>query len=173
MSEIQRFDIRGEQWGIAKRTDGLGAFCWAEQVKNYKQSYHTALAWNIVVSLACAIFAAGLVFHKHDPQPVQTVSEEEYQQVVQEERRAQAEKATLRKQLADEHARRLLTDKMLQTSNANNAKLVRQLKEVQASVPTLPIIESSLRKEAATDVGFKAAVARNFGREIAGRVEVR
>lgn len=169
---MERFDIRGSDWGLQRRQDGLGAFCWAEVALGVKQSYQASRIWNIVLALACAILSAYLVYHKHDPQPVQ-VSEAEYRAAQQQAQQAQVEKAALLRRIEDLSAIRRNLSAQLRTQNANNAKLVQQLKDLQASVPPLPIIQEAVRKEAATDAGFKAAVARNFGREIAGRIEMR
>lgn len=70
MSEIQRFDIRGEQWGIMHRTDGLGAFCWADDLLWERRQRKMAYVINVIVVLVCAVLAGYLVYHKHDPQPV-------------------------------------------------------------------------------------------------------
>lgn len=70
MSEIQRFDIRGESWGIVKRTDGLGAFCWYDEAVSYRRQYWMALIINIVVVLACAVLVALLVHEKTSHGPV-------------------------------------------------------------------------------------------------------
>lgn len=145
------------------------------EIYQYKQSYYMTLFFNGLLAVGCAILAAYIIFHKHDPQPVQqaAVSEEEYQEVVQKEQQAQAEKATLRKQLADEHARRLLADKRIKSLNMTVAQHQQQLKDLQVSVPPQPIILEAIRKEAATEKGLRQAVARSFGGEIAGRIEVR
>ena len=70
MSEIQRFDIRGESWGIVERTDGLGAFCWYDEAAWYKRQYWMALLINVVVILVCAVLAALLVHEKASRGPV-------------------------------------------------------------------------------------------------------
>lgn len=172
---MERFDVRNGEWGFAKVTpDKYGAFCYAVHALRYKKRFHLSAVCNVLLVVACAVLSGYLSYHKHDPQPVAKpeVSAEEYQQAVQLAERKEAEKATLRKQLADEHARRLLGDKMLQASNANNAKLVKQLEALQVSVPAQPIVLEAIRKETATPQGFRQAVARSFGGEIAGRVRV-
>jgi hypothetical protein len=143
----------------------------AIEIDRYKQSSYVARFFNWLVAIQCAVLAACIVFHKHDPVPVQ-VSAEEHQAVVQKERQAQAEKATLRKQLADEHARRLLADKMIKSLNATVAQHQQQLKDLQVSVPTQPIILEAIRKEAATPQGFRQAVDRAFGNGIGARIKV-
>lgn len=67
---IQRFDIRGEQWGLVERQDGLGAFCYYHDAAWYQRQYIMALVINVVVVFACIFLSSYLVYHKHDPQPV-------------------------------------------------------------------------------------------------------
>lgn len=171
---MERFDIRGSDWGLQRRQDGLGAFCWAAQVEECQKQCNRDRLIAIIVAVACAVLAAYLSVGKHDPQPVQqaAVSEEEYQEVVQKEQQAQAEKATLRKQLADEHARRLLADKRIKSLNMTVAQHQQQLKDLQVSVPTQPIIMEAIRKEAATEKGLRQAVARSFGNDIAAHIQI-
>lgn len=77
MSEIQRFDIRGESWGIVERTDGLGAFCWYEEAAWYKRGYFIAIVTSIIVSLAFGFVCSLLVYEKasHGPAPVPTMAQ--------------------------------------------------------------------------------------------------
>lgn len=168
---MERFDIRGSDWGLQRRQDGLGAFCWAEVALNYKQGYYMGLIFNIIISIVCAILAAYLVFHQHDPQPVQ-VSEEEYRAAQQQAQQAQAERAALLRRIEDLGAIRRNLSAQLRTQNANNAKLVQQLKDLQASVPPLPVIQEALRKETATPQGFRQAVDRAFGNGMGARIKV-
>lgn len=172
---MERFDIGGNEWGIKHRTDGLGAFTWAEVAMNYKQSYYMGLIFNIIISIICAILAAYLVFHKHNPQPVQqaAVSEEEYREVVRKERQAQAEKAGLLRRIEDLSAIRRNLSAQLRTQNANNAKLIAQLEALHVSVPAQPIILKGLYKEAATEKGLRQAVARSFGKDIAAHIQIK
>lgn len=175
---MERFDIRKDSttavgWRVTKRDDGLGMFVYAEEALQYKSSFYQAFLFSIVLAIMCSALAGYIVFHKHDPVPVQKVSEEEYQRTIQEQRRLQIELSATQKRMADLKAATEQFKSMLQTSNANNAKLVRQLKEVQASVPPLPIIQDTIRKEAATDAGFKAAVERSFGNDIAAHIQIK
>lgn len=173
---MERYDVRNGEYGfVSVRPDKHGAFCYAEVALDYQRQYRMALYINICLVLFCIFLSAYLVFRKHDPQPVQqaAVSAEEYQAVLQLERQAQAEKATLRKQLADEHARRLLADKMIKSLNATVAQHQQQLKDLQVSVPTQPIILKELYKEAATEKGLRQAVARSFGKDIAAHIQIK
>ena len=113
---MKRFDIRGEQWRLVKRADGLGAMCWAEDALWYRRQYVMSLIINLVVVLACEVLAGYLVYHKHDPTPVMTPALD--------------------------------------------------------LVPSQPIILEAVKKEAATEQGLRQVVARNFGKDIAGRVRV-
>lgn len=174
---MERYDIQVDlnrnTWGLKKRDDGQGMFVYAEEALQYKHSYYMTLFFNGLLAVGCAILAASLVFHGHDPQPVQKISEEEDQRTIQENRRLQIELSATQKRMADLKAATEQFKSMLHTSNANNAKLVQQLKEVQASVPPLPIIQDTIRKEAATDAGFKAAVERSFGNDIAAHIQIK
>lgn len=58
---------------------------------------------------------------------------------------------------------------------ASNLKLAQYEQERQAlanSVPPQPVILEAVRKEAATEAGFRKLVARHFGADIAKRVRV-
>lgn len=140
----------------------------------YRRLYHRQLYVNAAVVMICVLLSAYIAVYKHDPVPVQhaAVSAEEYQAVVQLERQAQTEKATLRKQLADEHARRLLGDKMIKSLNATVAQHQQHLKDLQVSVPAQPIILEAIRKEASTEKGLRQAVDRAFGNGIGARIKV-
>ena len=171
---MERFDIRGEDWGFMERQDGLGAFTWAEEALAYRRSFFSSFFVNVMMVIICALLSAYLVYHKHDPQPVAQprISAEEYEDTVREQRRLQVELATTRKMMADLTAKNAQLTKMVQTANFNNSKLIAQLKALAVSVPPQPVILEEIRKEASTDAGFRQMVARNFGKEIAGRVRV-
>lgn len=70
MIEIQRFDIRGDQWGLVERQDGLGAFCYYDDAAWYRRQYVMTLLINVVVILACAVLASLLVHEKAARGPV-------------------------------------------------------------------------------------------------------
>lgn len=171
---MERFDIGGSEWGIKHRTDGLGAFTWAEVALSYRKDYWWVFGSNVALVIICIISSAYLVFHKHDPQPVQqaAVSEEEYQEVVQKEQQAQAEKAGLLRRIEDLSAIRRNLSAQLRTQDANNAKLVKQLEALQVSVQPQPIILKEIYKEAATEKGLRQAVARSFGNDIAAHIQI-
>lgn len=152
---------------LLERIQGIQAI----EIDRYKQSYYMTLIFNGLLALGCAVLAAYIVFHKHDPVPVQ-VSAEEYQEVVQKEQRAQEEKAGLLRRLEDLSAIRRNLSAQLRTQDANNAKLVKQLEALQVSVQPQPIIMEAIRKEAATEKGLRQAVARSFGNDIAAHIQI-
>lgn len=67
---IQRFDIRGDQWGLVERQDGLGAFCYYDDAARLRRHYVLSLLVNVVVILVCAVLAALLVHEKAARSPV-------------------------------------------------------------------------------------------------------
>lgn len=77
------------------------------------------------------------------------------------------------KMVADYKKQAEVVKGLLKVSLANEAKLTDQLKALSASVPSQPVILEAIQKEAVTEKGFHDLVARNFGSEIAKRVEVR
>ena len=83
---MKRFDIRGEQWRLVKRADGLGAMCWAEDALWYRRQYLMSLIINVAVVLVCAVLSAYLVYHKHDPMsvPTSTMDLEQIGRITQE-----------------------------------------------------------------------------------------
>lgn len=173
---MERIDVKNGVGGfVLIKSDKNGPFVYAAQALLYQRSFRLSALCNVLLVVACAVLAAYIVFHKHDPQPVQqaAVSEEEYQAVIQLERQAQTEKAGLLRRIEDLSAIRRNLSAQLRTQNANNAKLIKQLEELHVSVPAQPIILESIRKEASTEKGLRQAVARSFGGEIAGRIEVR
>ncbi len=159
---MERFDIRGQNWGIAERQDGLGAFTWAEEALAYKRSFWSSFFVNVMMVVVCALLSAYLVLHKHDPKPV--ISTEEYEATVQEQRRLQVELATANKKIADLKAKSAQLAAMVKTQNAVVRQREQQLKELHASVPAQPIILEAVRREASTEAGLQAAVERNFGK---------
>lgn len=172
---MERYDVRNGEYGfVSVRPDKHGAFCYAEVALDYQRQYRMALYINICLVLFCIFLSAYLVFRKHDPQPVQqaAVSAEEYQAVLQLERQAQAEKATLLRRIEDLGAIRRNLSAQLRTQNANNAKLIAQLEALHVSVPPQPIILEAIRKEAATEKGFRQAVDRAFGNGMGARIKV-
>lgn len=137
----------------------------------YRRQYRMSLIINVVVVIACALLAAYLVYHKHDPQVIQSsISAEEYQQLLQQK---EAEKISMQRKIVDLTALNKILAAQIKTRNYVIAQYESQLKAVAVSVSPQPVILEAVRNEAATPAGFKAVVARAFGSEIAGRVEVR
>lgn len=87
--------------------------------------------------------------------------------------RYQVELDLTRKQRDDYRKQVELTKKMLLASNAKVAQYEQHLKALAESVPPQPVILEAVRKEAATEAGFRKLVARNFGSGIAKIIEVR
>ena len=172
---MERFDVRNGEWGFAKVTpDKHGVFCYAVHAVRYKKRLHLSAVCNVLLVVACAVLAGYLAYHKHDPVPVQqaAVSAEEYQQAVQLAERKESEKLWLQSKLVGEQSRRKLSDYIIKTLNANNAKLIAQLEALHVSVPSQPIILKDLYKEAATPQGFRQAVDRAFGNGMGARIKV-
>lgn len=65
------------------------------------------------------------------------------------------------------------TKKLLLASNTKLTQYEEQLKALAESVPSQPAILEAIQKEAATEKGLRQVVARNFGSEIAKRIQVR
>lgn len=87
--------------------------------------------------------------------------------------RYQVELDLTRKQRDDYKKQAELVKKMLLASNLKVAQYEQHLKALAESVPPQPVILEAVRKEVSTPAGFRHVVARNFGSEIAGRVQVR
>jgi hypothetical protein len=87
--------------------------------------------------------------------------------------RYQVELDLTRKQRDDYKKQAETAKKMLLASNLKVAQYEQHLKALAESVPPQPVILEAVRKEAATEVGFRKLVARNFGGAIAKRIEVR
>lgn len=83
-----------------------------------------------------------------------------------------AEKVSLQKRIHELTIENKDKDVKLKSIKYVIAQYERQLKEVQASVSLLPVIEASIHKEASTENGFRAAVARNFGKDIAAHIQI-
>lgn len=77
------------------------------------------------------------------------------------------------KTIADYKKQAEVAKGLLKVSLANEAKLTDQLKALSASVPSQPVILEAVRKEAVAEKGLRQVVARNFGSEIAKRIQVR
>lgn len=86
--------------------------------------------------------------------------------------RYQVELDLTRKQRDDYRKQAELTKKMLLASNTKITQYEQYLKALAESVPPQPVILEAVRKEAATEAGFRKLVARNFGSDIAKRVRV-
>ena len=87
--------------------------------------------------------------------------------------RYQVELDLTRKQRDDYRKQAELTKKMLLASNTKLAQYEQHLKALSESVPSQPMILQAVRTEVETEQGLRRVVARSFGREIAGRVQVR
>lgn len=172
---MERFDIRGENWGLQKRTDGLGAFCWADETLWYRRQYLMSLIINLVVVLVCGVLAAYLVYHKHDqaPMPTPTMDMEQIGRITQERQRLQVQLDGAQHKIADLKAKAVQLEKMVKSQNVVLQQREQQLKALAVSVPPQPIILEAIKKEAATEQGLRKVVERSFGKEIASRVEVR
>lgn len=171
---MERFDIRGSHWGLMEREDGLGVFTWAEEALSYRRSFIMAMVANAVVGVLCIVLASYIAFHKHDPQPVQTsaVTEGQYEDTLQEQRQLQAELTSAKRRISDLKALSEQLKTMVKTQNVTITKYAENLKSLSVSVPPQPVILEALRKEASTEEGLQAAVKRNFGSELAGRIRV-
>jgi len=87
--------------------------------------------------------------------------------------RLQTERDQARKERDDYQRLSVTLKAMVRASNVTVAQLTDQLKALSVSVPSQPIILEAVRKEASTPAGFRQVVARNFGADIAKRIEVR
>ena len=87
--------------------------------------------------------------------------------------RYQVELDLTRKQRDDYKKQAELTKKLLLVSNTKIAQYEQHLKALAESVPSQPVILEAVKREAATEAGFRKLVARNFGADIAKRIEVR
>lgn len=171
---MERFDIRGENWGLQKRTDGLGSMCWAHDALWYRRQYHMALINYVAAVLVCGVLAAYLVYHKHDPTPVAapTLDLEEVGRVTQEQQQLQAQLSDAKKKIADLKVKATQLEKMVKTQNVVLQQREQQLRDLAVSVPAQPVILEAIKKEAATEKGLRQVVARNFGADIAKRMRV-
>ena len=86
--------------------------------------------------------------------------------------RYQVELDLTRKQRDDYKKQAEVAKKLLLASNTKIAQYEQHLKALAESVPPQPVILEAVRKEAATEAGFRKLVARNFGSDIAKRVRV-
>lgn len=87
--------------------------------------------------------------------------------------RLQTERDHARKERDDYQRLSVQLKAMVKASNVTVAQLTDQLKSLSVSVPSQPVILEAVRKEAQTEKGLRQVVARNFGSEIAKRIEVR
>ena len=86
--------------------------------------------------------------------------------------RYQVELDLTRKQRDDYKKQAEMAKKLLLASNLKITQYEQHLKALAESVPPQPVILEAVRKEAATEEGFRQVVARNFGADIAKRVRV-
>ena len=87
--------------------------------------------------------------------------------------RLQTERDHARKERDDYQRLSVQLKAMVKASNVTVAQLTDQLKALSVSVLSQPVILKAVRKEASTPAGFRQVVARNFGAEIAKRIQVR
>lgn len=173
MDRYEIVALDNKSWGI--REDMNGRFVFTEKALWYQRQYRMSLVINVVVVLICAVLAGYLVYHKHDPQPVQQtgVNTERYAIAVEEQRTLRAEVELSRKKIKDLMRANELFRKEIWGQNIIRQQREKQLKALSISVPPQPIILQAIQQEAKTDVGLRQAVARNFGLDIAGRMKVR
>lgn len=171
---MKRFDIRGEQWRLVKRADGLGAMCWAEDALWYRRQYLMSMILNLFVIVVCGVLAGYLVYHKHDPVPIPTpaMDLEKVGSVLEEQGQLKIQLKEAEWKIDALKAKAVQLERMVKTQNVMLYHREQQLKTLAVSVPPQPIILEAIRKEAATAAGFKAVVARSFGKDIARRVRV-
>ena len=133
MSEIQRFDIRGESWGIVERTDGLGAFCWYEEAAWYKRGYFIAIVTSIIVSLAFGFVCSLLVYEKASHGPVAVpMGAGEKAELLKENSALQKEKEAIQKQRDDQIKLNANYRAQIKALNAKEGSHVAQLEALQA-----------------------------------------
>lgn len=83
------------------------------------------------------------------------------------------EKQSLQRRVQELTAENKAKDVKIKSIKFVMAQYEQQLKDLRNSVPAQTVVYEAIRKEASTDKGFRQAVARSFGGEIAGRIEVR
>lgn len=172
---MKRFDIRGENWVLAKRTDGLGTMCWAEDALWYRRQYVMSLIINVVVVLVCGVLAGYLVYHKHDPSSVTTptLDLEQIGRITQEQQRLQVQLDTAQHTITNLKAQAAQLKAMLTISNVRLAKYEHEFSMVaHSSLPPQPVILQAIQQEALTEKGLRQVVARNFGKDISARIKV-
>lgn len=84
-----------------------------------------------------------------------------------------AERDQARKQRDDYKRLSVQLQAMVKASNVTVQKYEEQLKALAVSVPPQPVILQAIKKEVVSEKGLRQVVARNFGNDIAGRIEVR
>lgn len=88
--------------------------------------------------------------------------------------RLQQENALLSRKVSDYKALSANLAGRLKEANGRLAKLEEERNVLaHSSVPPQPVILEAIQKEAVTEKGLRQVVARNFGSEIAKRIEVR
>lgn len=156
---MERFDVRRDMttdvgWRLTPRDDGQGMFCYAEEAAAYRKSWRFAMAVNVAITIICALIAAYLVVHKHDPKQPPTS---------QELNQLRSEKDVLWDRLAEIDVEKKRLDIKLKSAEFVIKHLEREVKDLRSSVPSLPVIQEVIRHEAKTDDGLKKAVQRTFG----------
>lgn len=163
---MERFDVRSDHysnagWRLAKREDGLGAFCYADDAI---RSTRRLRVLSILLVIACALLSGYLVYEKYAPKPVtKTISTEDHERLQVELRRANAKAFLLERKLVDNQARRAMYERMIKTLNGNLKIRDQQLAALKASVPPQEVVAKEIRREASTHAGIDAIALRDFG----------
>ena len=163
---MERFDVRSDYysnagWRFAKREDGQGAFCYADAAI---RSQRRLRAVSILLVIVCALLSGYLVYDKYTPKPIsKTISQEQYEEIQEELRRANVKAAVLERKVADNQARRAMYERMIKTLNGNLKIRDQQLAALKASVPPQEVVAKEIRREASTHAGIDAIALRDFG----------
>ena len=143
-----------------------GEYCLYTDFLWYRNQYRMAVGINIVVVLVCAVLAAYLVYHKHDPEPMAKVTVEETAKKTEllNDLKANYERALANVETATKvyhsAAKDLERIKGLEAINANlKAQIIEQDKHLT------PQQQTENLKVAATKMhdGQVAALAREIG----------
>ena len=143
---------------------------WAKEDREFLSSINRKSKWldrSVIIGLfALIILAVGIGNAPHTAVEVPVVDTALMQ-------RYQVELELTRKQRDDYKKQAEAVKKMLLASNAKIAQYEQHLKALAESVPSQPVILEAVRKEASTPAGFRQVVARNFGAEIASRIQIK
>lgn len=142
---------------------------WAEEDRAFLASINRKSKWldrSVIIGLfALIILAVGIGNAPHTAVEVPVVDSALVQ-------RLQTERDHARKERDDYQRLSIQLKAMVKASNVTVAQLTDQLKSLSVSVPSQPVILEAVRKEAQTEKGLRQVVARNFGSEIAKRIQV-